>query len=180
MSDKKNDNQDVQAMDADDIMQELINEYKLQLEIAQVAVNKEKARTEDMKALASRLQADFDNFRKRSAETQKKSEEDGVAKVIKKMLSVLDNLRQAILMTADPKTIEGLKMITRQMAEAFDSFGVTEIPALGEDFDPSVHNAVQTEAAKNNAQVGKIIEVYEKGFRLGDRIIRHSMVKVAK
>jgi len=183
MSDKL----DTEGLDTDKMTDELIKELKLQLEaekeqkeIALVAAGKDKSRVDELNNFLSKLQADFDNFRKRAAETQKKSEEDGIAKVIERMLPVIDVLRQAMLMVGDQKVIDGLKMVTRQMTDVFDSFGLTEIPALGEKFDPTLHNAVMQDAAKSPDEVDTVVEVFQKGFRIGERIIRHSVVKVAK
>ena len=175
------------ALDADTIMQELIKELQGQVdaereqrEIAQVAAAKDKARSTAVEELNSRLQADFDNFRKRTAETQKKAEEDGIAKVIAKMLPMLDVIRNARHMVSDRNTVEGLNMVARQITDVIFSFGVTEISALGEVFDPNLHNVVEQVAAKSPDQVDKVVEVMQAGFRLGERIIRYSVVRVAR
>ena len=71
-------------------------------------------------------------------------------------------------------------MIERQLCDVLAGFGVTEIPALGKPFDPELHNAIlQVEAEKPEA-AGKVIEVFQKGYAMGDRILRHSVVKVAR
>lgn len=151
-----------------------------QLAVAQSVAAKEKTRSEELSNLVNRMQADFDNYRKRTAETNKKQKEDGMVTVIEKVIPVLDVLKQAIAMISDEKVAEGVKMIYRQITEMLASFGVTEIPALGEQFDPNLHNAIMQVKVKDADKVNMVVEVFQKGYRMGDRIIRHSVVKVAK
>ena len=96
------------------------------------------------------------------------------------IVPVLDVLKQAISMISDEKVAEGVKMIYRQITEMLSGFGVTEIPALGEQFDPNLHNAIMQVKVKDADKVNMVVEVFQKGYRMGDRIIRHSVVKVAK
>ncbi len=151
-----------------------------QLNIAQAIAVKEKSRGEELANLVNRMQADFDNYRKRNAELNKKQREDGMVAVIEKVIPVLDVLKQAISMISDEKIAEGVKMIYRQITEMLSNFGVTEIPALGEQFDPNLHNAIMQVKVKDADKVNMVVEVFQKGYRMGDRIIRHSVVKVAK
>lgn len=151
-----------------------------QLGVAQAIAVKEKNRSEELANLVNRMQADFDNYRKRNAELNKKQKEDGIVAVIEKVVPVLDVLKQAIAMIPDEKVAEGVKMIYRQITEMLSGFGVSEIPALGEPFDPNLHNAIMQVKVKDPEMVNKVVEVFQKGYRMGDRIIRHSVVKVAK
>lgn len=151
-----------------------------QLSVAQAIASKEKTRGEELGNLVNRMQADFDNYRKRNAELNKKQKEDGMVAVIEKVIPVLDVLKQAVSMIPDEKVAEGIKMIYRQITETLAGFGVSEIPALGEPFDPNFHNAIMQVKVKDPEMVGKVVEVFQKGFRMGDRVIRHSVVKVAK
>ena len=157
-----------------------IAQLSQQLAVAQAIAAKEKSRSEELGNLVSRMQADFDNFRKRNAELNKKQKEDGMVSVIEKVVPVLDVLKQAISMITDEKVAEGVKMIYRQITEMLTGFGVTEIPALGEQFDPNLHNAIMQVKVKDADKVNMVVEVFQKGYRMGDRIIRHSVVKVAK
>ena len=157
-----------------------ITQLSQQLAIAQAVAAKEKTRSEELGNLVTRMQADFDNYRKRNAELNKKQKEDGIVSVIEKVVPVLDVLKQAIAMITDEKVAEGVKMIYRQITEMLTSFGVTEIPALGEQFDPNLHNAIMQVKVKDADKVNMVVEVFQKGYRMGDRIIRHSVVKVAK
>ena len=151
-----------------------------QLSVAQAIATKEKTRSEELSNLVNRMQADFDNYRKRNADINKKQKEDGMVVVIEKVIPVLDVLKQAISMITDEKVAEGVKMIYRQITEMLAAFGVAEIPALGEQFDPNLHNAIMQVKVKDPDKVNTIVEVFQKGYRMGDRIIRHSVVKVAK
>lgn len=151
-----------------------------QLQIAQTVAMKEKSRSEELGNLVSRMQADFDNYRKRTNELNKRTKEEGVVEVVEKLLPILDNLRLAIQAIDDESISEGIKMIYRQITDMLATFNVTEIPALGEQFDPNLHNAVMQVKVKDVDKANMIIEVMQKGFRMGDRIIRHSVVKVAK
>ncbi|MCI9031050.1 MAG: nucleotide exchange factor GrpE [Clostridia bacterium] len=151
-----------------------------QLQIAQTVAMKEKSRSEELGNLVSRMQADFDNYRKRTNELNKRTKEEGVVEVVEKLLPILDNLRLAIQAIDDESISEGIKMIYRQITDMLATFNVTEIPALGEQFDPNLHNAVMQVKVKDADKANMIIEVMQKGFRMGDRIIRHSVVKVAK
>ncbi len=151
-----------------------------QLAVAQTIATKERNRSEELANLVNRMQADFDNYRKRNAELNKKQKEDGMVAVIEKVIPVLDVLKQAISMITDEKVAEGVKMIYRQITEMLSNFGVSEIPALGEQFDPNLHNAIMQVKVKDPDKVNMVVEVFQKGYRMGERIIRHSVVKVAK
>lgn len=161
-------------------IQNQVTNLNQQLAIAQAVAQKEKNRSEELKNFSDRLQADFDNYRKRTAENNKKLKEDGVVDVIEKVIPLLDTMKQGITLIPDEKVADGLKMIYKQFNEMLGSFGVTEIPALGEQFDPNLHNAVMQVKVKDEKNVNVIVEVFNKGYRLGDRIIRHSVVKVGK
>ena len=157
-----------------------VNGLAQQLQIAQTVATKEKSRSEELSNLVVRMQADFDNYRKRNNEQMKHNKEDGIVDVVEKLLPVLDNMKRAILMIQDEKVAEGVKMIYRQIVEVMGAFGITEIPARGEQFDPNLHNAVQQVKVKDSSKVNMVVEVLQKGYRMGDRVIRHSVVTVAK
>ncbi len=161
-------------------IQAQIAQLAQQAQISQAVAFKEKQRGEELSNLVNRMQADFDNYRKRNQEANKRLKEDGMVDVIEKVIPVLDIIRQAITMITDEKVAEGIKMIYRQLNDSLMSFGVTEIPALGEQFDPNLHNAVMQVKVKDPTKANLVVEVFQKGYRLGERIIRHSVVKVAK
>ena len=126
-----------------------------------------------------RLAAEYDNYRKRT--TREKENVYGTAKAdtIKPFLAVLDNLERGVQQFEEGDGHrQGLEMICKQFIDVLGQMGVTEIPALGQPFDPEKHNAVmhtEDEAAGENT----IVEVFQKGFMLGDKVLRFAMVKVA-
>jgi len=161
------------------IIQAQITNLTQQLSIAQTVSTKEKTRAEELKTLAERLQADFSNHRKRTDEMAKKLKEDGQADAIEKILPLADVLGQATALVKDEKTQEGLRLVLKQFMQTLENMGVTEIPALGEMFDPNLHNAVSDVKVKP-ADQNKIVEVYQKGYKLRDRVLRYSDVIVGR
>ena len=135
------------------------------------------AKMEEYKDLAQRTQADFDNFRKRNAESVKQARIDGGNDVVISILPVLDTVEIAINMINDEATKAGVQLIQKKFQEVFAKYGIKEIEALGKEFDPNLHNAImQVEDAEN---AGKVVEVLQKGYTRDGKVIRYSMVKVA-
>ena len=126
-----------------------------------------------------RTLAEYDNYRKRSAKEKETIYPEAKCDVAAKILPVLDNFERALAAPCqDPDFKKGVEMIFHSLVEALTSVGVEEIPSEGEVFDPNLHNAVmhvEDDSLKENI----IAEVFQKGYRLGDRVIRHAMVKVA-
>lgn len=127
-----------------------------------------------------RMAAEYDNFRKRSRAEREGVHAEAVAYAVKALLTTVDNLSRALAQpTEDTAYKQGIEMTYQQMMDSFQSLGVTEIAAEpGTTFDPNLHNAVMhidDEALGENV----IAEVFQKGFQLGDKVIRHAMVKVA-
>ena len=126
-----------------------------------------------------RLAAEYDNYRKRCARERDGLYNDVRSDTISKLLPVYDNLERALKQnTEDAAFYKGVEMTMAQLKEIFTGLGIEEIPALGQAFDPSIHNAVMH---VEDESVGEsiVVEEFQKGFRLGDKIIRFSMVKVA-
>ncbi|MBR3274613.1 MAG: nucleotide exchange factor GrpE [Clostridia bacterium] len=129
-----------------------------------------------------RAQADFQNFKRRNQTARSDGYEDGLREAITAMLPAIDNLERAI--DAAEKTedeaakalADGVKMTLNTLMESLKRFGFEEVPALGEEFDPEKHNAVMREAGE---EPGKVLEVFQKGYKVKDKIIRYAMVKVA-
>lgn len=126
-----------------------------------------------------RLCAEYDNFRKRSQRERDALYADIKAETLKKFLPVYDNLVRALDQpTADEAYRRGVEMIMAQFNSTMEKLGVSEIESLGKKFDPSLHNAVMhVEDAEKGEN--EIVEVFQKGFRMGDKVIRFAMVKVA-
>ena len=126
-----------------------------------------------------RLAAEYDNFRKRTQREKDGIYQDAVADTVKKFLPVYDNLERALHHeTADEAYKKGVEMTMNQLTGVFEALGVKVFGAAGETFDPALHNAVmhcEDEALGENV----IAEVFQKGFTLGDKVVRFAMVKVA-
>ena len=128
-----------------------------------------------------RLMAEYDNFKKR---TQKEKEELGtfaVSATIEKLLPVIDNFERALdSVSEDEKNTfsEGVEMVYRQMIEILDKMGVSEIEALGCEFNPEIHNAVM-HVDDDTQDANVVVEQFMKGYKYKDKVIRYSMVKVA-
>ncbi len=161
-----------------DAMQKEADSLASSLAQAQAEMEKQKAKADEMTVQAQRLQAEFDNYRRRTNETNKRVRVDGAIDVLEKILPVLDAIEQAKTMV-DKNTLNGLQIIDRQLSDLLNSFNVERIEALGLPFDPNFHNAVMEEEA-GEEQKGKVIKVYQQGYKIGDRILRHAVVIVGK
>ena len=127
-----------------------------------------------------RINAEYDNFRKRTEKEKKEIYSNAVADVLKDILPALDNVERAMQFsnTSDPeKVLEGVKMIYSQFMSSLAKIGVEEIIAAGEQFNPEVHNAVFHEEDESQPD-NTVTEVLQKGYIKGDRVIRPAMVKV--
>lgn len=126
-----------------------------------------------------RLAADYDNFRKRSRKEQEQSYTNGKSDAIVKLLPVYDNLERALNQpTEDAAYKKGVEMTMTELVKILTGLGVEIYGAPGDSFDPTLHNAVmhtEDESAAENT----ITQVFQKGFKLGDKIVRFAMVQVA-
>lgn len=126
-----------------------------------------------------RLFAEFDNFRKRTAKEKSETYQDAVAKTVLELLPAVDSFERAMeAPCTDEAYRSGMEKIYQQMTACLAKLGVEEIPSLNEPFDPKVHNAIRQVEDENFGE-STVCEVYQKGYRLGDRIIRCAMVSVA-
>ncbi len=128
----------------------------------------------------ARLYAEYDNYRKRTAKEREGIYTDAYVDAVSEILPILDNFERALqFKDADAENVtKGLEMIEKGFSEALTKMGVCEIEALGKPFDPEKHNAVmhvEDEAFGEN----EVVEVFMKGYIKGDKVLRHSMVKVA-
>lgn len=141
----------------------------------------EKLRTEKDELYDKYLRtlAEYDNFRKRSQREKDAIYGDATADTVKKLLPVLDNFERALNYECkDEEFKKGIALIQNTLTEVFDNIGVKEIPAMDQQFDPNLHEAVMH--IDNPAYEENIVtDVYRKGYMLGDKVIRHSMVVVA-
>ena len=137
------------------------------------------ADADEMNAKYLRLMADFQNFKRRTEKEKGDIYAFANEKIISELLNVIDNFERALEHGAEGDSFaEGMNMIFKQLKEVLEKAGVTEIEALGLDFDPNFHNAVMTEDSEQYYS-GKVTAVLQKGYILNNRVIRPSMVKVA-
>ena len=126
-----------------------------------------------------RLAAEFDNFRKRTIKEKEQSYGNGKADAVEKLLPVYDNLERAANQpTEDEAYKKGVEMTLTQLVGIFSGLGVEIFGNVGESFDPNFHNAVMHTEDENFGE-NTICQVFQKGFKLGDKIIRFAMVQVA-
>ena len=129
-----------------------------------------------------RKTAEFDNFRKRVERDRKEMIDWAAADVIGDLLSIVDDFDRALAAPAPPEAQSykaGIELIQRQLAELLKKRGVATVEALGADFDPHLHQAVAYEEVAG-AHEGEVVGVMAKGYKLGDRLLRPALVKVAK
>ncbi|MBO4381207.1 MAG: nucleotide exchange factor GrpE [Clostridia bacterium] len=134
------------------------------------------AEANECKSVAQRLQADFDNYRKRNASIHEDSKAIGQSAVIEKMLTVLDNCDLARKYLTDEAALTGFNMMETQILNALKGFGLEEVDAEGKDFDAKFMNAVERE--KNEEMNGKVVSVLQKGYKLNGKLLRPAHVKV--
>jgi len=149
---------------------------KAEEEIA--ALNEKLSEAEDK---YMRLYAEYDNFRKRSQKEKEGTYTDAYVDALTQILPILDNLERAAAYGGEDKEhplAKGLELTLKSFAETLEKMGVCEIPALGEKFDPNVHNAVMHVDDEAFGE-SEVVEVFMKGYAKGDKVLRYSMVKVA-
>jgi len=140
---------------------------------------------EEAKDKLLRLHADFDNFRKRTQKEKEEWYQYASVGVLEKLLPVVDNFERA-LSSLDKQSEEvqgllaGVKMIYRQLVETMQKEGLEPICAVGESFDPNLHEAIMQVPPEEGQKDGQVVEELRKGYRFKDKVLRPTMVKVAK
>lgn len=125
-----------------------------------------------------RMMAEYDNFRKRSAKEKDGIYADAYADALKSILPIIDNLEKATGYTDAEKVLKGVEMILKSASESLDKMGITAFGEKGEQFDPNRHNAVM-HVEDETLSEGVIVDVFQKGYAKGDKILRYAMVTVA-
>ena len=161
---------------------------KKKLKKAEEQINKLNAEIEALGAQVSeandkymRLYAEYDNFRRRTQKEKEGIYSDAYVDALTQILPILDNLERAAQYSTEDSghpLAKGLELTLKSFAETMEKMGVSEIPALGEQFDPNVHNAVMHIDDESFGE-NEVIEVFMKGYAKGDKVLRFSMVKVA-
>ncbi|MBQ0126264.1 MAG: nucleotide exchange factor GrpE [Clostridiales bacterium] len=153
---------------------------KLTSELDGVKAENEKlsASLEEEKDKYLRMLAEYDNFRRRTQKDRENVYADAYGEALGELLPVLDNIERAMSFSGDTNIGDGMKIIVDQIKTAMEKLGIESFGEAGEAFDPSLHNAVMHVEDENLGE-NIIAEVFQKGYKKGDRIIRYAMVKVA-
>ena len=142
-------------------------------------VNEFEKKYQDVNDKYLRTLAEYDNYRKRTIKEKESIYPEAKAVVVEKFLPVIDNFQRAIDSAENKDAFyEGVVMLKKQMDEVFVALGVEEIKAVGEEFNPEFHNAVMHIEDEESGE-NIIVEEFQKGYKIGERVVRHSMVKVA-
>ncbi len=167
---KENSNEEVK----EEINQENNNEKELNEKISKLTSD-----LDDLKDRHTRLIAEFDNLKKRSAKERENLYNSIICDIVTPLLPVVDNLEHAVAQsTSDEEYKKGIELVLKQFKDILASQNVKEIEAVGKPFDPSIHEAVSSIQDENLGE--KIVaSEYRKGYMIGNRVIRHSMVVVA-
>ncbi len=161
---------------------EKVEEVVENTELEQVKAELETAKAEanDYKDKWMRNVAEFDNYKKRNAKIWADAFNEGRSDVILKILPIGDNLDSALAMITDEKTAEGLKLLRRKFDEVLAGLEITEINPVGEQFDYTTSEAIMTAPAEEGETPDTVKMVFQKGYKLKDKIIRYAKVSVIK
>lgn len=138
------------------------------------------AKAAEYLAMAQRVQADFENFRRRNESIRADSFAEGKREVATVMLPVLDNLERAADAAAgstDEALKSGVELVLKQMSEVYKKLNVVPIDRLGDKFDPNLENAI-LQGTADDGEPGTVCQVLQKGYMMGEKVLRHAMVKV--
>ena len=187
MSRKKNDmNEMPEEIKNESPAEETLNtetneaEKEEQPDPARQALDEANAKAAEYLALAQWVQADFENFRRRNESVRADAYADGRKDTAAMMLPVLDNLERALEAAAgspDEALRNGVEMVLKQMTDAYGKLEVKPINRLGEKFDPNLENAI-LQGSEDEGEPGTVCQVLQKGYMIGDKVLRHAMVKV--
>jgi molecular chaperone GrpE len=158
------------------------HEVKLEQDLDELAVKAQKA--DEYLELAQRTRADFENYRKRAAREAAAAQERGVVKLVRELLPAVDNLDRALeaLGSSEPSSngelVSGIKLVHAELIAALARAGVERFDPEGQRFDPECHEAVGQQPVEGT-EPGMVVEVYQRGYRLGGSVIRPARVIVA-
>ena len=151
--------------------------FEVELEKAQKEIEKAKSEYDELNDKYVRMLAEYDNFRRRSAKEREGVYADAYCDVVSEILPILDNLERAAQYTDDAEKVsKGVQMTLKSMTDTLQKLGIEEVPT--ETFDPNYHNAVM-HVEDDSLGEGVIVDVLQKGYKKGDKVIRYAMVKVA-
>ena len=152
---------------------------EMDLETALAQIEKVGAERDEYLDLAQRKQAEFANYRRRTEGVRQEAYDDGRRDAVKELLPVVDNLERALAAAGEEENSlrSGVEMVLRQTKDALAKMGVEEIDPAGQPFDAELMNAVM-QGTSDEGEPGTVCMVLQKGYKLGERVIRHAMVKV--
>ena len=151
------------------------------LEAAKAKLEAAEQEAAQIKEKLLRMAAEYDNYRKRTAREADQKFNDGISFAVNQIIPILDTLEMAAnAPTTDENYKKGVTMTLDKAAKALDVLHVEEIESLGKPFDPNFMNAVQQVPAGEGQESGTVVTVYQKGYKLGDKIVRHATVVVAE
>ena len=162
-------------MNENEIKEEITNEENLEAEV----ITEEQSELDEITDRYKRLLAEFENYKKRSQKERDSLYGMITGDVVSSIFPVMDNLEKAAeAKTEDLNYQAGVKMVLKQLSEVLTKFGVKEIESVGATFDPELHEAV-SHIEDPEKGVQEIVEEYRKGYTIGNKVVRHSMVIVA-
>ena len=129
--------------------------------------------------MARVIQADFDNYRKRTAESIKQAKLDGITQAVEIFIPCLDVFKKAKEMISDDNSRKGIEMLETQIRSSLKELGVEKIETIGKQFDPNIHHCLMVMEDKTKPD-NVVLDEYQAGYRLGDKIIKYSQVIVNK
>ena len=138
-------------------------------------------KADDLKSQLLRTAAEYDNYRKRSQREADQKFNDGVSHAVTQILGILDTLDMAAnAACTDDNYKKGVMMTLDKAGQALEKLNITEIEAQDQPFDPNLMNAVQQVPPQDGQESGTVVQVFQKGYKIGDKIIRHATVVVAE
>ena len=142
-------------------------------------IESQKVQLEETEDRLKRVAAEFDNYKKRNIKERDGMYNSLVSDIVSNFLPVIDNLEKAVTAeTKDEEYKKGIELVLKQFKDVLNSRGVIEIETIGKTFDPELHEAVSS-IQDDTKDEKEIVQEYRKGYKIGDRVIRHSMVVVA-
>ena len=145
----------------------------------QSAEEKLQAELDSQKEQYVRVLAEYANYKRRTEQEKTEIGQFAKADLLETLLPILDNLDRACQSPDGPEYRQGVEMIVRQLHDTFEKIGVTELNPLNEPFDPELHNAIQREDAADGVEPDTVTQVFQSGYKFGERLIRPAIVKVA-
>ena len=157
------------------------NKKARELEAVKAKLDAAEANAAQAKDQLLRMAAEYENYRKRSTREADQKFNDGISFAVNQIIPILDTLEMAAnAPTTDENYKKGVTMTLDKAAKALETLHITEIEALNQPFDPNFMNAVQQVPAAEGQESGSVVQVFQKGYKIGDKIIRHAMVVVAE